>query len=236
MKSRSKLAAIIGAIVGGSLLAFCCAMLFTVMVIMPARGPAVGQPEATGEPVIQASPSLGIGPLPGRTPGEPAPTPTYAVIILSPEPSQPTATAVPSVTTTAGTPVHTPTRAPSPTPTPRFPFYYVEGSRVGELQCAHPYLQGWVRDSSGAPLDGVIVRWQYWNNSEFAMSGDPQYIWQPGEFKFTYYARDPHIETDFVLQIVESEGNPLPLSEPLMMHYAGCATMGQITNIVFKRR
>jgi hypothetical protein len=26
----------------------------------------------------------------------------------------------------------------------------------------------------------------------------------------------------------------VPLSEPLLIHYAGCATMGQITNIVFK--
>lgn len=235
MKSRSKLAAIIGGIVGGSLLAFCCAMLFTVMVIMPARGPAVGQPEGTGEPVIQASPSLGIGPIPGRTPGEPAPTPTYAVIILSPEPSQPTAIGVPSVTTTAGTPVHTPTRAPSPTPTSGLPFYYVEGSRLEEVNCFSQYLAGWVRDANGAPLNGVVVRWQYWNNTEFATSGDPQQLWQPGEWKFTYYG-DRRTETEFVLQIVENEQNPQPLSERLEIHYAGCGLTGQITNIVFKRR
>lgn len=236
MKSRGRLAAIIGGIVVGSLVAFCCGLIFTLLVIMPARESGGLPPHATLEPSIEPSPSLGIGAIPGRTPAEPSPTPTYAIIILSPQSTRAIATPVPSGTTTAGTPVHTPTRAPAATPTPRFPFYYVEGSRVEDLQCAHPYLQGWVSDASGAPLNGVIVRWQYWNNTEFAISGDPQYVWQPGEFKFTYYGQDPFIETDFVLQIVESEGNPLPLSEPLAIHYAGCATTGQITNIVFKRR
>jgi hypothetical protein len=110
----------------------------------------------------------------------------------------------------------------------------VEGSRVEELQCAHPYLQGWVRDADGNPLNGVTIQWQYWNNTEHAISGDPELVWQPGEFKFTYYAQDPSLETDFVLQVVESADDPVPLSEPLLIHYAGCATMGQITNIVFK--
>lgn len=104
-----------------------------------------------------------------------------------------------------------------------------------ELQCAHPYLQGWVKAADGAPLNGVTIRWQYWNNTEYATSGDPQFLWQPGEFKFTYYAQDPHLETDFVLQVVESAANPAPLSEPLVIHYSGCGAMGQITNIVFKQ-
>jgi hypothetical protein len=123
---------------------------------------------------------------------------------------------------------------PPPTPTPQFAFFYVEGSRVEELQCAHPYLQGWVRDADGNPLNGVTVQWQYWNNTEHATSGDPELVWQSGEFKFTYYAQDPSVETDFVLQVVESADDPVPLSEPLLIHYAGCATMGQITNVVFK--
>jgi hypothetical protein len=110
----------------------------------------------------------------------------------------------------------------------------VEGSRVEELQCTQPYLQGWVKDAGGAPLNGITIRWQYWNNTEYAISGDPQLVWQPGEFKFTYYADNPGLETDFVLQVVESADNPVPLSEPRQLHYAGCDTMGQITNIVFK--
>jgi len=233
MKSRSKLALTIGGIVGASLLAFCCGLVFTVMVIVPAREGGVVLPRATGEPTIVASPSVGVGPIVLRTPVVPSPTPAYSIIMATPTPRGPVLTPFPSASTI---PEQQPTSPPSPTPTPRFPFFYVQGSRVEELQCAHPYLQGWVRSADGAPLNGVTVQWQYWNNTEHAISGDPQYVWQDGEFKFTYYAQNPHTETDFVIQVVESAGNPAPLSELLVIHYAGCGTMGQITNIVFKQR
>jgi hypothetical protein len=111
---------------------------------------------------------------------------------------------------------------------------------VAEEQCFSPHLQGFVKDSSGAPLGGVVVRWQYWNNTEFAISGDPQKVWQPGEFKFTYgYGQagfDPTIATEFVLQIVTSQENPEPLSEPFVIQYTSCFETGQLTKIVFKQR
>jgi hypothetical protein len=244
---KSKLPAIIGGIVGASLVAFLCGMILTVVVIMPAREPPVETAAITVEPTI--------GPHIGRTPAQRSPTPTYVVIILTPEVPEPTPTPtatvpgttpmVPATTPTSGpsvttTPAQRPTVVPSPTPTPRFPFYYVEGTRVEEEQCFSPHLQGFVRDSTGAALDGFVVRWQYWDRTEFASSGDPQKVWQAGEFKFTYgYGQagfDPTIATDFVLQIVTSSENPEPLSEPLVIHYTGCFETGQITNIVFKRR
>jgi len=224
MKSRSRLAIMIGGIVGGSLLAFCCGLLLTVVVIVPVREGRGFPPRPPSEPTAMASPSVGVGPIARGTPIAPSPTPTYSIILSSPGPSA------------TFTVTELPTTAPPPTATqPRFPFHYVEGSRVEELQCTQPYLQGWVKDAGGAPLNGVTIRWQYWNNAEYVISGDPQLVWQPGEFKFTYYAENPGLETDFVLQVVESADNPVPLSEPLQIHYAGCATMGQITNIVFKQ-
>jgi hypothetical protein len=244
MKSRSRLAVIIGGIAGASLFAFCCGLLLTVLVIVPAREGGIVLPGVIGEPTIVASPSVSDGPLALRTPIVPSPTPTYSLILATPTPSSSTILATPTglgpgstpSTSASTTPGQQPTSAPSPTPTPRFPFFYVQGSRVEELQCAHPYLQGWVRDADGAPLNGVTIQWQHWNNIEHAVSGDPQYVWQDGEFKFTYYGQNPHTETDFVLQVVESADNPGPLSEPLVIHYAGCSTTGQITNIVFKQR
>jgi hypothetical protein len=234
MKSRRRLVVIIGGIVGGSLLAFCCGLVFTLVVIMPAREPDALWPPATLEPTTEASPSPGIGPMPRSTPEEPSPTPTYAVIVSTPTQPGPAPTQAPSATVIPG---QSPAPPPSPTPTSGgFPFYYVEGSRLEEENCFSQYLQGWVKDASGAPLDGVVVRWQYWNNTEYATSGDPNYLWQSGEFKFTYYAEDPGRETDFVLQIVDSTGDHLPLSEPLLIHFSGCHEMGQITNIVFKQR
>jgi hypothetical protein len=232
VKSRSRLAITIGGIIGGSLLAFCCGLLLTVVVIVPVREGRGFPPEPPGGPTVVASPSVGVGPIPGRTPIAPSPAATYSIILSSPTPRSSYSSPVPSGTFTA---TEQPTTASPPTATqPRFPFRYVEGSRVEELQCGHPYLQGWVRDAEGAPLNGITIRWQYWNNTEYAISGDPQLVWQPGEFKFTYYAENPNLEADFVLQVVESADNPVPLSEPLQIHYVNCGTMGQITNIVFK--
>ena len=65
-----------------------------------------------------------------------------------------------------------PPALPSPTTAPSFPFYYLEGSRIEEEQCFHPYLKGWVQDSTGAPLDAITVRWRYWDRTDFAISGD----------------------------------------------------------------
>jgi hypothetical protein len=233
MKSRSKLALTIGGIAGAALLAFCCGLALTVKVIIPAidgQGPLA---RATGEPTIEASPSVEVGPTTRRPPVAPSPTRTYSIIIPTPTPRGSISTPLASATVTPEQ--HTTVQPPPTSTPPPFPFHYVKGSRVEELQCAHPYLQGWVRGADGAPLNGVTIRWQYWNNTEYAISGDPQFVWQPGEFKFTYYAQNPHLETDFVLQVVESADNPVALSQPLVIHYTGCGTMGQITNIVFKK-
>jgi len=231
---RSKLLMIIGGIVGASLLAFLCGMLLTIMVIMPAREPVLERASVTVEPII--------GPHVGRTPEQPSPTPIPVGLILTPQPPGPTPTAaVPGATSTpvpsiATTPTQRPTLAPSPTPTSRFPFYYVEGSRIEEENCFSQYLQGWVQDASGAPVNGITVRYHYWNNIDVAISGDPQKVWRPGEFKFDYMPENPHVETDFVFEIVSTAEHPEPQSEPLVMHYAGCGQAGQITNIVFRQR
>jgi hypothetical protein len=233
MNSSSKLALTIAGVVGGSLIAFCCGLILTVMVIVPAREGRDLFSRATGEPAAVGTPSVGVGPIARMTPVTPSPAPTYSVSTATPTPRRSASSPAASVT---ATPSEQSSPPPSPTPTPRFAFFYVEGSRVEELQCAHPYLQGWVRDAGGNPQNGVTVQWQYWNNTEHAISGDPELVWQPGEFKFTYYGANPHTATDFVLQIVSSADDPTGLSEPLVIQYAGCDTMGQITNIVFKQR
>ena len=232
MGSKYRLVATVGAIVGGSLLAFCCGLLLTVAVIVPVREGRSFPPEPRGVATAVSSPSVAVGPITRGTSVPPSPTSTYSAISATPTARR---SAPSPASTLPATFEQPPTSPPSPTPTqPRFPFYYVEGSRVEELQCGHPYLQGWVRDAEGAPLNGIIIRWQYWNNAEYAISGDPQLVWQPGEFKFTYYAENPSLEADFALQVVESADKPVFLSEPLQIHYAGCSTMGQITNIVFR--
>jgi hypothetical protein len=226
MKSRSRLAVIIAAIVGGSLLAFCAGIILTLAVIMPARGETGLAPPSTFEPTIEASPSQLKRPSPTKTPVEPTLTATYAIIILTPTPT----TASP---TTEPAPPSTPVQ--SPAPPPGLPFYYVEGSRVEQDNCFSMYLKGLVVDANDVPRDGVTIRWERWQVSEFYVSGsDPTA--PRGQWTFDYMPGNRHMPTEFVLQVVESEGNPKPLSDPLVIHYAGCSTNGQITHIVFKRR
>jgi len=89
-------------------------------------------------------------------------------------------------------------------------------------------------------LNGVTISWERWGESFFEISGDLENAWRAGEWKFTYgYGQsgfDPTLATDFELQILASEEDPRPLSEPLVIHYGGCFETGQITNIVFKQR
>jgi hypothetical protein len=232
MKSRSRLALIIAAIVGGSLLAFCAGMIFTLAVIMPARGETGLATPSTFEPTLEASPSQPISPSPTKTPVEPTPTATYAFIILTPTPTTASPTTEPAPTST---PVQSPAPPSSPTPPPGLPFYYVDGSRVERDNCFSMYLKGLVVDANDVPLDGVTVRWERWQVSNFYVSGsDPTA--PRGQWTFDYMPGNRHMPTDFVLQVVESEGNPKPLSDPLVIHYAGCSINGQITHIVFKRR
>jgi hypothetical protein len=110
----------------------------------------------------------------------------------------------------------------------------VEGSRVEQENCVSMYLNGSVVDASGVPLDGFTIRYERWGESQFYVSGsDPTSA--RGYWTFDYMPANRNMATDFVLQVVESADNPVPLSEPLQIHYAGCNTMGQITNIVFKQ-
>jgi len=235
MKSRSKLALVIGGIVGGSLLAFCCGLVLTVTVIIPAREGRGPLSWPTGEPATVASPSVVVGPVARSTPIAPSPTATYSIIISSPTPRGPVSSPAPTATVTSAEQTTTPPPPPPPTATPRYPFSYVEGSRLEEPNCVSQYLKGSVVDASDVPVDGVTIRYERWGVSEFYVSGSDS-TGPRGYWTFDYMPQNRNIATDFVLQVVESGENPVPLSETLLIHYAGCATTGQITNIVFKQR
>ena len=232
MKSRSKLALAIGGIVGGSLVAFCCGLILTVMVIVPAREGRDPFSRPTGGPAAVGTPSVGVGPIARMTPVTPSPAPSYSVVTATPTPRR--SVSSPAALVTA-TPSEQPPPPPSPTPTPRFAFSYVEGSRVELPNCVSQYLNGSVVDGSDVPLDGVTVRYERWGVSEFYVSGSDSTA-PRGYWTFDYMPQNRNMATDFVLQVVASASDPTPLSEPLVIHYAGCDTMGQITNIVFKQR
>ena len=231
MKSRSKLALAIGGIVGGSLVAFCCGLILTVMVIVPAREGRDLFSRPTGGPAAVGTPSVGVGPIARRTPVTPSPAPSYSVITATPTPRR--SSSSPAASATATPSVQPP--PPSPTPTPPFAFFYVEGSMLEQPNCVSQYLKGSVVDPNDVPLDGVTIRYERWGVSEFYMSGSDS-TGPRGYWTFDYMPQNRNMATDFVLQVVQRVDDPVPLSEPLVIHYAGCGTTGQITNIVFKQR
>lgn len=235
---RSRLAVIVGGAVGVSLVSLICGIIITIMVIVPVTGSRFGATSVT--PTLRVGPSIG-----GTTPLASA-TPPVRLIFPTPVPTEPSPTRTMPVATPTRrasvtlTPSRPATLAPSPTPTPRFPFYYKEGSRIEEFQCGKPYLKGWVKDATGDPLDGVVIRFDYWGRTDYAISGNREKYWEAGEWKFDYgqgaKGFDAFLATDLVLLVVASEGDPQPRSEALVIHYTGCDDMGQITNIVFKKR
>jgi hypothetical protein len=232
MKPRSRLILIIGGIVGASLFAFCFGLVLTILVIAPAREGGAVLYQATGGATIVASPSVGVGPMVLRTPVVPSPTPTFSIILATSTPRDVVSSPSPSV---SASPEQQATRAPTPTPTPRFPFFYVQGSRVEQENCVSQYLKGLVVDAHDVGLNGVTVRYERWGVSEFYLTGSDPTAPQ-GHWTFDYRPGNRNMATDFILEVVESEANPAPLSEPLVIHYAGCSATGQITNIVFKQR
>ncbi len=119
MKSRSKLTLAIGGIAVGSLLAFCCGLVLTVTVIIPAREGRGPLSWPTGVPVTVASPSVAVGPVARSTPIAPSPTATYSIIISSPTPGGSVSSPAPTATVPTAEQTATLPPPPPPTATPR---------------------------------------------------------------------------------------------------------------------
>lgn len=104
--------------------------------------------------------------------------------------------------------------------------------------CSNMGLDGWIQDAAGNPVTGeVTVRWQVGQYTRYDVTGDP--LEEPGYFKFTILLPDPiyHGTKTSTLQIVESEANPVPLSEPHTWEIQDCVEWPEFfSNIIFRRR
>ncbi len=161
-------------------------------------------------------------------------------------PGSPPATATPTSGTTAPTstprpqqPTATPTRRPpTATPKPSHPYYYVEGSMIEEENgCSNMGVQGWVQDAPGNPVAGAVtVQWQWEGGTEYWVTGNP--MEKTGIFKFSIVQGPAyHGNKIFSLQIVESQANPVALSETLSFPVQDCALGPELfKNIIFRRR
>jgi LysM repeat protein len=154
-------------------------------------------------------------------------------------PANPTSTpsgAQPAPTTPPAPP--TPTKRPPTTTPQRYAYYYVEGTmQAQEKGCSDLGVQGMILDAVGNPITGrVTVKWQLGGYVDYWVTGDP--IEQPGAFKFMIFPGPIYHGTKTsTIQIVQSESNPTPLSEPLTWQVQDCIEGPELfVNVTFRQR
>jgi LysM repeat protein len=156
-----------------------------------------------------------------------------------PNPTPTRAAAAPTATPRPQAPAPTATR-PAPTATTQqYPYVYVEGSMQEDVRgCSNLAVEGVIQDAAANPVTGrVTIRWRlggleplYW------VTGNP--MEKTGVFKFSVIPGQVYHGTKTsVLEIVESESNPAPLSAPLTWEILDC-TVGPefFSNIIFRHR
>jgi len=240
-------------------LVFLNGFVFTVLLLMlsrelslPAAAPTeVGTPLPTMRPTFTSTP---VGPSPTST-SEPtattAPEPTAtSTLVVAPATATYTNTPVPPTATTApATATHTPggptatsppptataTSEPAATATPTtqtsFEFKYAGGMESAP-QCGTVYMKGKITGVGGEPVNGRTVRLRFAGNEAYKVSGEGE---NPGEWGFSPLAQENiHSPFTFLIDIVQSQGNPVPQSDTVEIQFTDCGTAGQFTNIVFQ--
>lgn len=158
-----------------------------------------------------------------------------------PNPTATRASAAPTATPRPQAPAPTATR-PAPTATrPAYQYVYVGGMREQEKGCTGLGVEGVIQDAGGNGIAGKLtVRWQLDGYVDYFVTGDNP-VELPGVFKFDIIAtnRQPiyHGTKNSILQIIESEANPIPLSEPFTWQVLDCLDGPErFVNITFRHR
>ncbi len=186
--------------------------------VIPPTNTLVALP--TNTPVIVLStPTSTSSPAPSAsTPGTPTP------IIV---PGSPTDTPPPPSTTTTSVPPAT------LTPQSDWDFVFVEGSVIEQPNCGTVYLHGKITGAGGEAVDGKTVRLRWWENGSYDISGPPGGH-APGEWGFSPLSQEQfHFYQLFIIDIVQSEANPVPISNEAHIEMDDCEIAGQFTDITF---
>lgn len=222
------IASLAGCVVGPLMLASTLAPLVGI-------GPETATPTPTRTPKPTFTPTATYTPTPVETPTPtpthtPTDTPTPAVTDTpTSTPVLPTATRRPATPTPRRTP--TP-RPPTPTRAPAYDFRYVQGSMRVFPNCGTVYFKGKIRGVGGEPVDGRTVRLRFADRATYKVSGEGE---SPGEWGFAPLAPDMYYAPfTFLIDIVQSQGNPVPQSDTLQITFTTCEDGGQFENIVFE--
>ena len=107
-----------------------------------------------------------------------------------------------------------------------------------EKGCSDLGVEGVVLDAAGRPITGqVTVKWQLNGHVDYWITNSSP-VELPGVFKFGIFPGPIYHGTKTsTLQIVESEGNPTPLSEPFTWEVQDCLEGPEhFANVTFRRR
>jgi hypothetical protein len=230
-------------------LVFFNGFIFTVLLLMASR--ELARPASTPTELSTAtatvpqvpSPTTTGAPLPTAT-DTPAPIATNTMVVVEPTPAQtlppatatvstPTATTAPVAPTATAVPA-TATPSPTPTATATAPWAYefrYAGGMESEPNCGTVYMKGKITGVGGEGVNGRTVRIRFAGNEAFKVSGEGE---GPGEFGFSPLAPENyHSPFTFLIDVVESQANPVPQSDAAEIRFTDCSTAGQFTNIVF---
>jgi hypothetical protein len=115
---------------------------------------------------------------------------------------------------------------------PRYDFRFVPSSLRAFPNCGSVYFKGEIRGMGGEPVDGRIVRLRWAGNVAYKTSGLGE---SPGNWGFTPLAPNMyHAPFTFLIDIVQSESNPVPQSDTVKIDFVSCDVAGQFENIVFE--
>ncbi len=239
------------------ILVFLNGFVFTVLLLMLSRETA--RPAATPTMLATAGPTF--QPTFTSTPLSPSPTPTpeptattvaeeiaTSTLVVPPATATHTSTTVPPTETAApATPTNTPglptatsepptvTATSQPTATPTTPAAYdfrYAGGMQSSPNCGTVYMKGKITGVGGEGVNGRTVRLRFAGNVAYRVSGEGE---NPGEWGFSPLAQDNyHLPFTFLIDVVESQANPVPQSDTVEIPFTDCATAGQFTNIIFE--
>lgn len=103
---------------------------------------------------------------------------------------------------------------------------------VSAPNCGTVYMRGKITGVGGEPVDGRTVRLRWAGNETCKVSGDGE---DPGVWGFAPLAPEHYYSPfTFLIDVVESEGNPVPQSNTVEIQFTNCSVAGQFTNIVFQ--
>jgi hypothetical protein len=97
--------------------------------------------------------------------------------------------------------------------------------------CGTVYMRGKITGVGGEAVNGRTVRLRFAGNEAYKVSGEGE---NPGEWGFSPLAQENfHSPFTFLIDIVQSQANPVPQSDTVEIQFSDCGTAGQFTDILF---